>query len=341
MNKRIVGSGFVLLLVGLVFFGLSMSPSNLVMALDNMAANLDITVTVVTPSWTVDIVNTNTGVSVKNTNVRIGTQISFSGTLMGSDGLPIANYWVPLNLLASGLTPESGNQCWIGSAQTNAQGKFGSGYYVEVRADGWWSNYPGVEGAYVQTKNGASNAGCQTWATNNPTGHTYSGYAAVSTQYYSSVVPFWVIASTTSCPVTGTVDVNGVAVATGASVRSPPAIDFEFFPNTLPSGVTIQAVTLTGTPSGNVPMPLTGSRYYVSFVNSPWPAGQYVVGVVCACTNGGTTPVLRMTATLDSAQKSTQLVDIVQQLRNNWLIMAASICFLGIAITGYGFKKHD
>lgn len=349
MDKRIVAAGIILLIISLVFLGLSMSSSSLVMAIDNqsrttpivgnlMRGTLDITVTVVTPSWTVDMVNTNTGVSVKNTNVRIGTSISFSGTLKGSDGLAIPNYWVALNLLSSSLAPESGNQCWIGSAQTNSQGQFGSGYYLQAKTDGWWSNYPGVDGAYIQTKNGAGNPGCQAWATNNPAGHTYSTYAAVSAQYYSSLIPFTEIMDVSSCPITGTVYINDVAVATGASIRSPPAISAAFVPNTPPSGTSIQAVTLTGAPSGNVPMPLTGGKYVVS---QTWSPGTYVVGMVVACTNGGTVPVLRMTATLDSTQGSTQVMNVIQEIRNHWLIWGASIFVLAAVVVGYGYKKHD
>jgi len=348
MDKRVVASGFMVLLIAVVIFGVSISPSSVVMAIANqgrttpivanmMMGKLDLTVTIVAPSWIVDAVNTNTGASVKNTNVPLGTSISFSGTLTGSDGLAIAGYWVALNLLSQGLNPESGSQCWIGSAQTNAQGKFGSGYYLQPKSDGWWSNYPGVDGAYIQTKNGAENFGCPVWATTNPLGLAYSVYAAVNPTYFSGVVPFRVAANVVSCSITGTVYINDVVVTAGASVRSPPAITFAFVPDSASSSL-IQAVTLTGGPSGNALMSATGSKYVIS---QTWAIGTYVVAMVASCISGGTTPVLRMTATLDSSLTTTTITDTLQQIRGQLAILTVGVGLFGAIIIGYGYKKPN
>jgi hypothetical protein len=345
LDKRIVASGIVVILIGLVFLGLSMAPSSTVIALDSSTrqipvvgqlgnGRLDITVVVVTPSWTMDLINTNTAASIVGQTVPIGTDISFKGRLIGTDGQPISNYWVTVNLLLQGKVAESGDQCWLGSSKTDTNGYFGSGYYVEVRADGWWSNYPGVDGAYVQTKNGAGNPGCQTWATQSPSGKTYSGYAAVSSTYYSSASSFNVGAPAT-CPVTGDIYVNDVKVSTGATIRSPPSITFAFVPTSGASS--IQSVTLKkATTDIAMPYQSSGAKYVLS---QTWTTGTYTVGVTVTCTSGATNKVLSMS--MDVGGSTTQVVDLMQGIRANWAIFAGGVLALGVVGVVVGYRKHD
>ncbi len=342
MDKRIILTGIVVLLIGSIFFGLSMSSSSLVMALDSSTRKisgvaqlgkgpLDITVTVVTPSWTMDLVNTNTQASIVSQSVPLSTDISFKGRLLGTDGQPIPNYWVTVNLLAQGKVAESGDQCWLGSAKTDANGYFGSGYYVEVRSDGWWSNYPGVDGAYIQTKNGAGNSGCKTWATQNPSGKTYSGYAAVSSTYYSSAPSFAVASAPPACAVTGTVYVNDVVGSPGQSIRTPPQITWAFVTS---SASLVNKVTLSwsGTASGSVDMTSVSSTKWST--TNTLAQGTYTVKMVVTCTAGGTNPVLSLDATVRPG--GTEVIDTLQQMRDNLFWISIPFFAIGIVAVGYG-----
>jgi hypothetical protein len=343
-------TGIIVLIIAFVFVGVAMADGSTVIAADSLTrqipgvaqlvnGRLDITVTVVTPSWTMDLVNTNTAVSIVGTSVPIGTYISFKGRLIGTDGNAIPNYWVTVNLLAQGKVAESGNQCWLGSAQTDSNGYFGSGYSVQVRSDGWFSTYPGVansdgSGNYVQTKNGAGNPGCQAWATTNPAGLTYSGYAAVSGTYYSSA-PSFTVTAPVSCSVTGTVYVNDVVVSPGNSIRTPPAIKWDFVTST-PSSVSKVTLSWSGTASGSVDMQSVSSGKWET--SNTLAQGTYTVKMVVTCTVGGTTPVLSIDTTVRPG--STEVINIIQELRDNLLYI--SIPFFGLAavLVGYGIRKE-
>lgn len=342
MDKRVILAGIVFLLVGSVFLGFSMASSATVIALDSSTrqipgvaqlvnGRLDITVVVVTPSWTMDLINTNTAVSIVGQTVPIGTDISFKGRLIGTDGQPIPNYWVTVNLLAQGKVAESGDQCWAGSSKTDANGYFGSGYYIEVRADGWWSNYPGIDGAYVQTKNGAATPGCQTWATQNPAGKTYSGYAAVSSTYYSSAPSFTVASAPPACAVTGTVYVNDVVSSPGQSIRTPPQITWAFVTS---SASLVSKVTLSwsGTASGSVDMTSVSSTKWST--TNTLAQGTYTVKMVVTCTAGGTNPVLSLDATVRPGD--TEVIDILQQMRDGLFWISIPFFAIGIVAVGYG-----
>ena len=348
MDKRVIFAGIVFLLIGSVFLGFSMASSSTVIALDSSTrqipgvaqlvnGRLDITVVVVTPSWSMDLINTNTAASIVGQTVPVGTDISFKGRLIGTDGQPIPNYWVTVNLLAQGKVAESGDQCWLGSSKTDANGYFGSGYYVEVKADGWWSNYPGVDGAYIQTKNGAGNPGCQTWATQNPSSKTYSGYAAVSSTYYSSAPSFTVASAPPACAVTGDVYVNGVTVSPSQSVRTPPQITWAFVTALTSTGISKVTVSWTGSATGSVDLATVSGQPVGS---SKWAGtttlaqGTYTVKMVVTCTAGGTNPVLSLDATVQPG--GTEIIDTLQQMRDNLFWISIPFFAIGIVAVSYG-----
>ncbi len=315
------------------------------MALENLGTNmaagrLDITVVVVTPSWSADVVNTNTGTTVSGQQVQLGTDLSIKGRLTGTDGQAIPNYWVSLDLIGkTGGTQEDGYQCWLGQSKTDSNGYFGTLYYFEARTDGWWSNYPGVDGAYIGSKNGAN---CQSWASTDPSGKSFSGYAAVSSSYYSSKVTFQIGPTTPICSVSGDTYINDVKVAAGQIIRTAPATKVEFIP---PAGTTLSKVEIqaTGTSAWTLTMTASsgGSVGAVTWASTgTWPVGTYTIKIIATCTAGGTQQVLSMGATITEGS-DTEVTDYTTSMRTKLMMIGGTVLFTGLFAVGYGYRKDQ
>ncbi len=341
MDKRVTALGIIVLLFGVLFFALNISSQATTLAIDTFSwkatnlllkGKLDVTVTVVNIVYTLTVKDVNGGADLAGQQVPTGTQINVIGTLIGSDNLPISGYpSVALNILPQGSIPEDGNQCWIGSSKTDAQGAFGGDGYLEVREDGWWSSYSGVGGEYIQNKNGADNPGCSAWATGNPVGKSFTVYAAISKTSFSETKTFSVIQGSIGCAVAGAVYIkasNEVQVHSGQTVRMPPSTTWRFVPSS--GAASISTVTVFASGSG-----ASQTFTFAKAQGGEWTGtvtlvtGTYTISLSAQCTGGGSKPLATLTVTVRDGP-----VELVTQLDLRWI--AGIFIVLGVLTIGYG-----
>jgi len=355
MDKRIVTGSLVLMLVAFSLLGLALyRPITLDATLRTMpivgnimVGRLDIAVNEDDLTWGSDsLFDTNTGDSIVGERVAIGTKITFSGHLNTKDGQPVPNWWVAVNLMRGTDVAESGNQCWLGSARTDAHGEFGVGYYFQPRSDGWWVNYPadGYTEGYIQVRNGAGNLGCETWVTQNPNviGGFYV-YAALSPSFTTGWVAFTV---GNTVLVSGDTYINDVKVASGQSIRSPPAITVAFVPTSEASSIKKVLLVYRGTTWAT-----TGNKELTGSLCTNGPAcGKYTVALTLVpdtyslqlqvATTTGVVYVLTIETTI-SENAPTEPVDVVHQIQQNWVIFCASLVIVSVVVAFYGYRRSQ
>jgi len=349
MDKRVAAIGVVILLSGLIFLALSASSQGTALAIDTVSwkasnlilkGKLDVTVTIVNVVYTLDLTNVNGGTSLVGQQVPVGTQINIVGTLIGSDNQPIDGYpAVALNIMPQGGTPEDGNQCWIGSSRTDSEGAFGVDGYLEVRADGWWSSYPGVGGDYVQNKNGADNPGCSAWATGNPVGKSFTIYAAITKTSFSDTKTFSVTQGNVGCSIAGATYIKGsneVQVYPSQTIRMPSTTTWRFVPSSGADSISTMTVFASGSGTSQT-FTLTKAQ------NGEWTGtvtlatGTYTVSLSAKCASGVSKSLATLSVTV--REGPVEIINTFQEIWSNLQWLAGIFGVLGVVTIGYGMYR--
>jgi len=348
MDKRVVAIGFVVLICGLLLIAVGVSSQGTALALNTFswkASNLlkrplDVTVTVVNVAYTLDLKNVNGGADLAGQQVPIGTQINVVGTLIGSDDLPIDGYpAVALNIMPEGSTPEDGNQCWLGSSRTDSQGAFGVDGYLEVRADGWYSSYPGIGGDYIQNKNGAGNQGCAAWATDNPTGKSFTIYAAISTTSFSETKTFSVTQGAVGCSIAGAVYIKGsneVQVYPSQTVRMPSSTTWRFVPSSGASSISTVTVFASGSGASQT-FTLTKAQGGEWTGTVTLATGTYTVSLAAQCAGGASKSIATVSVTV--REGPVEVIDVFGERFSSLQWLALIFGVPAVPIIGYGLYR--